>query len=76
MPIINELKKKRWIRQTSIAIPTSWLDSVCVFQAAATLKDLYKKHPVLYNTSIVCSFEPKVIYRVQYFHRHHVICGK
>ena len=34
------------------------------FQAAATLKDFYKKHPVLYNSSIVCSFEPKVIYRV------------
>lgn len=34
-------------------------------QAAAALKDLYKKHPVLYNSSIVCSFEPKVIYRVR-----------
>lgn len=33
-------------------------------QAAAALKELYKKHPVLYNSSIVCSFEPKVIYRV------------
>lgn len=34
-------------------------------QAAAALKELYKKHPVLYNTSIVCSFEPKVIYRMR-----------
>ncbi|XP_076149165.1 glycerophosphodiester phosphodiesterase 1 [Alosa pseudoharengus] len=34
-------------------------------EAAATLKDFYKKHPVLYNTSIVCSFEPKVIYRMR-----------
>jgi len=34
-------------------------------QAAAALKELYKKHPVLYTTSIVCSFEPKVIYRVR-----------
>lgn len=35
------------------------------WQAAAALTDLYKKHPVLYNSSIVCSFEPKVIYRVR-----------
>ncbi|KAM4611447.1 glycerophosphodiester phosphodiesterase 1 isoform 1-T1 [Polymixia lowei] len=34
-------------------------------EAAAALKNLYKKHPVLYNTSIVCSFEPKVIYRMR-----------
>jgi len=34
-------------------------------QAAAALKEVYKKHPVLYNSSIVCSFEPKVIYRVR-----------
>ncbi|GAA6231116.1 glycerophosphodiester phosphodiesterase 1-like [Lates japonicus] len=34
-------------------------------QAAAALKELYKKHPVLYNSSIVCSFEPKVIYRMR-----------
>ncbi|XP_026160009.1 glycerophosphodiester phosphodiesterase 1 [Mastacembelus armatus] len=34
-------------------------------EAAAALKDLYKKHPVLYNSSIVCSFEPKVIYRMR-----------
>lgn len=39
--------------------------SVSSCQAAAALKDLYKKHPVLYNSSIVCSFEPKVIYRVR-----------
>lgn len=34
-------------------------------EAAAALKKLYQKHPVLYNSSIVCSFEPKVIYRMR-----------
>ncbi|XP_003971984.1 glycerophosphodiester phosphodiesterase 1 [Takifugu rubripes] len=34
-------------------------------EAAAALRELYKKHPVLYNSSIVCSFEPKVIYRMR-----------
>ncbi|XP_035516146.1 glycerophosphodiester phosphodiesterase 1 [Morone saxatilis] len=34
-------------------------------EAAAALKELYKRHPVLYNSSIVCSFEPKVIYRMR-----------
>ncbi|KAI1886557.1 hypothetical protein AGOR_G00197020 [Albula goreensis] len=34
-------------------------------EAAAALKEMYKKHPVLYNTSIVCSFEPKVIYKMR-----------
>ncbi|XP_033965769.1 glycerophosphodiester phosphodiesterase 1 [Pseudochaenichthys georgianus] len=34
-------------------------------EAAAALKEVYKKHPVLYNSSIVCSFEPKVIYRMR-----------
>ncbi|KAM4750270.1 glycerophosphodiester phosphodiesterase 1 isoform 2-T2 [Anableps anableps] len=34
-------------------------------EAAAALQDLYKRYPVLYNTSIVCSFEPKVIYRMR-----------
>ncbi|CAG06010.1 unnamed protein product [Tetraodon nigroviridis] len=34
-------------------------------QAAAALKEVYEKHPVLYNSSIVCSFEPKVIYRMR-----------
>ncbi|CAJ1053216.1 glycerophosphodiester phosphodiesterase 1 [Xyrichtys novacula] len=34
-------------------------------EAAAALKELYKKHPVLYNSSIVCSFQPKVIYRMR-----------
>lgn len=34
-------------------------------EAAAALKSLFKKHPVLYNSSIVCSFEPKVIYRMR-----------
>ncbi|XP_013883481.1 glycerophosphodiester phosphodiesterase 1 [Austrofundulus limnaeus] len=34
-------------------------------EAAAAFRDLYKKYPVLYNSSIVCSFEPKVIYRIR-----------
>lgn len=34
-------------------------------EAAAALKVLYKKYPVLYNSSVVCSFEPKVIYRMR-----------
>ncbi|KAI4881371.1 hypothetical protein NFI96_015598 [Prochilodus magdalenae] len=34
-------------------------------EAAAALKKLYQKHPVLYNSSVVCSFEPKVIYRMR-----------
>ncbi|XP_068606986.1 glycerophosphodiester phosphodiesterase 1 [Brachionichthys hirsutus] len=34
-------------------------------KAAATLSELYKKHPVLYNSSVVCSFEPNVIYRMR-----------
>ncbi|XP_037546083.1 glycerophosphodiester phosphodiesterase 1 [Nematolebias whitei] len=34
-------------------------------EAAAALKDLFQKFPVLYNSSIVCSFEPKVIYRMR-----------
>ncbi|XP_038147359.1 glycerophosphodiester phosphodiesterase 1 isoform X1 [Cyprinodon tularosa] len=34
-------------------------------EAAAALKDVYKRYPVLYNSSIVCSFEPKVIYRMR-----------
>uniref|UniRef100_A0A1A7XZB3 Glycerophosphodiester phosphodiesterase 1 n=1 Tax=Iconisemion striatum TaxID=60296 RepID=A0A1A7XZB3_9TELE len=34
-------------------------------EAAAAFKDLYQKYPVLYNSSIVCSFEPKVIYRMR-----------
>ncbi|KAG7491333.1 hypothetical protein MATL_G00002500 [Megalops atlanticus] len=34
-------------------------------EAAAALKEMYRKHPVLYNTSIVCSFEPKVIYKMR-----------
>ncbi|XP_060767368.1 glycerophosphodiester phosphodiesterase 1 isoform X1 [Neoarius graeffei] len=34
-------------------------------EAAAALKQLYEKHPVLYNSSVVCSFEPKVIYRMR-----------
>ncbi|XP_038816420.1 glycerophosphodiester phosphodiesterase 1 [Salvelinus namaycush] len=34
-------------------------------EAAAALKEMYQKHPVLYNTSIVCSFEPNVIYRMR-----------
>ncbi|XP_065115715.1 glycerophosphodiester phosphodiesterase 1 [Paramisgurnus dabryanus] len=34
-------------------------------EAAEALKKLFQKYPVLYNTSIVCSFEPKVIYRMR-----------
>ncbi|XP_058237440.1 glycerophosphodiester phosphodiesterase 1 isoform X2 [Hemibagrus wyckioides] len=34
-------------------------------EAAAALKRLYVKHPMLYNSSVVCSFEPKVIYRMR-----------
>ncbi|XP_010871050.3 glycerophosphodiester phosphodiesterase 1 isoform X2 [Esox lucius] len=34
-------------------------------EAAAAFKELYQKHPILYNTSIVCSFEPKVIYKMR-----------
>uniref|UniRef100_UPI0037E93A10 glycerophosphodiester phosphodiesterase 1 isoform X1 n=2 Tax=Semicossyphus pulcher TaxID=241346 RepID=UPI0037E93A10 len=34
-------------------------------EAAAALKEMYIKHPGLYNSSIVCSFEPKVIYRMR-----------
>ncbi|KAL4658135.1 glycerophosphodiester phosphodiesterase 1-like isoform X1 [Arapaima gigas] len=34
-------------------------------EAAAALKELYKNHPILYNSSIVCSFEPKVIYKMR-----------
>ncbi|XP_051796847.1 glycerophosphodiester phosphodiesterase 1-like isoform X2 [Acanthochromis polyacanthus] len=32
-------------------------------KAAAVLHEMYQKFPVLYNSSIVCSFEPKVIYK-------------
>ncbi|MBN3305091.1 GDE1 phosphodiesterase, partial [Amia calva] len=35
-------------------------------EAATTLKKMYKEYPVLYNMSIVCSFEPKVIYKHQW----------
>lgn len=34
-------------------------------EAAAALSKLYHKYPALYNRSIVCSFEPKVIYRMR-----------
>ncbi|XP_066546440.1 glycerophosphodiester phosphodiesterase 1 [Amia ocellicauda] len=34
-------------------------------EAATTLKKMYKEYPVLYNMSIVCSFEPKVIYKMR-----------
>ncbi|XP_028267791.1 glycerophosphodiester phosphodiesterase 1-like [Parambassis ranga] len=34
-------------------------------KAAAVLHDMYKKFPVLYNGSIVSSFEPKVIYKMR-----------
>lgn len=35
-----------------------------LFQAASALRDMFRKFPVLYNSSIVISFEPKVIYKV------------
>ncbi|KAM9843363.1 glycerophosphodiester phosphodiesterase 1-like [Aulostomus maculatus] len=34
-------------------------------KAASLLHDMYKKFPVLYNSSIVCSCEPKVIYKMR-----------
>ncbi|KAJ3600689.1 hypothetical protein NHX12_031667 [Muraenolepis orangiensis] len=34
-------------------------------KAALALADMYKRFPVLYNSSIVCSFEPKVIYKMR-----------
>ncbi|XP_030200621.1 glycerophosphodiester phosphodiesterase 1 [Gadus morhua] len=34
-------------------------------KAAAALAEMYRRHPVLYNSSIVCSFEPKVIYKMR-----------
>lgn len=44
-------------------------------QAASVLHEMYKKFPVLYNSSIVSSFEPKVIYKViintNNHHHHH-----
>lgn len=35
-----------------------------LFQAASALHEMYRKFPVLYNSSVVSSFEPKVIYKV------------
>ncbi|XP_062339639.1 glycerophosphodiester phosphodiesterase 1-like [Osmerus eperlanus] len=34
-------------------------------KAAWALGEMYKKHAVLYNSSMVCSFEPKVIYKMR-----------
>ncbi|KAM8933621.1 glycerophosphodiester phosphodiesterase 1 [Pelodytes ibericus] len=34
-------------------------------QAAESLKKLYMDHPRLYNSSIVCSFKPSVIYKMR-----------
>uniref|UniRef100_A0A4W5R755 Glycerophosphodiester phosphodiesterase 1 n=1 Tax=Hucho hucho TaxID=62062 RepID=A0A4W5R755_9TELE len=34
-------------------------------KAAAALGEMYHRHPVLYNSSIVCSFQPKVIYKMR-----------
>uniref|UniRef100_A0A8C7VCC0 GP-PDE domain-containing protein n=1 Tax=Oncorhynchus mykiss TaxID=8022 RepID=A0A8C7VCC0_ONCMY len=34
-------------------------------KAAAALGEMYHKHPVLYNSSIVCSFQPRVIYKMR-----------
>lgn len=36
-----------------------------LLQAASALHKMYKKFPVLYNTSLVSSFEPKVVYKVR-----------
>lgn len=43
--------------------------STCVvhspaLQAVSVLHNMFKKFPVLYNSSVVSSFEPKVIYKV------------
>ncbi|XP_060642293.1 glycerophosphodiester phosphodiesterase 1 isoform X1 [Anolis sagrei] len=34
-------------------------------QAVAALKDLYLEYPRLYNTSVVCSFMPDVVYKMR-----------
>ncbi|KAM7386887.1 hypothetical protein PAMA_009489 [Pampus argenteus] len=34
-------------------------------KAASVLHEMYEKFPVLYNTSVVSSFEPKVIYKMR-----------
>ncbi|KAJ8363009.1 hypothetical protein SKAU_G00118400 [Synaphobranchus kaupii] len=34
-------------------------------QAAAALREMYREHPALYNSSIVCSFQPDVIYKMR-----------
>ncbi|XP_029914255.1 glycerophosphodiester phosphodiesterase 1-like [Myripristis murdjan] len=34
-------------------------------KAASALHEMYKKFPALYNSSVVCSFEPKVIYKMR-----------
>ncbi|XP_056144277.1 glycerophosphodiester phosphodiesterase 1-like isoform X2 [Lampris incognitus] len=34
-------------------------------KAASALAEMYKRFPVLYNSSVVCSFEPKVIYKMR-----------
>ncbi|XP_053327288.1 glycerophosphodiester phosphodiesterase 1 [Spea bombifrons] len=39
-------------------------------QAAKTLGKLYKDYPHLYNNSIVCSFEPSVIYKMRQADQH------
>ena len=64
--------KEHYSRKTS---SNSWMSPLCgsikfyfilsfLFQAASVLREMYKKFPVLYNSSIVSSFEPKVIYKV------------
>ncbi|KAH0631902.1 hypothetical protein JD844_019801 [Phrynosoma platyrhinos] len=35
-------------------------------QAVTTLKHLYLEYPRLYNTSVVCSFMPDVVYKVKF----------
>uniref|UniRef100_A0A671QCW4 Glycerophosphodiester phosphodiesterase 1-like n=1 Tax=Sinocyclocheilus anshuiensis TaxID=1608454 RepID=A0A671QCW4_9TELE len=52
-------------KEDSLQSTMLMLSCICCPQAAAALKELFQKYPVLYNTSIVCSFEPKVIYRMR-----------
>lgn len=47
-----------------VMFPVFYGISCPLFQAASALHELYKKFPGLYNSSIVSSFEPKVIYKV------------
>ena len=44
------------------------ITSVCIsyWQAVDALKQLYLEFPRLYNSSIVCSFMPDVVYKVMF----------